>query len=60
MLSLELIEKTHQRLLKERESQDIDISKIQTVADLKKAYLIKKIIQTFFINSWRIVNSGHN
>ena len=42
MLSLELIEKTHQRLLKERESQDIDISKIQTVADLKKAYLIKK------------------
>ena len=45
MLSLKLIEETHLRLLKKIESQDIDLSKIKTVADLKKAYLIRKIIE---------------
>lgn len=45
MLSLDLIEQVHQKLLRERESNDIDLSKIKTVADIKRAYQIRKIIE---------------
>lgn len=45
MLSLNLIEEIHQKLLRERESKDIDLSKIKTVADIKRAYQIRKIIE---------------
>lgn len=63
MISLKLIQDTYERIKKERDSQDIDISKLQTFADIKKAYLIKKIISDelklinpdvpeFVINRW--------
>ena len=45
MLSLDLIEQVHKKLLRERESDDIDLSKIKTVADIKRAYQIRKIIE---------------
>lgn len=63
VITLKLIKETYEKIKKERDSQDIDISKLQTFADIKKAYLIKKIISDelkavnpnvpeFVINRW--------